>query len=82
MGLFDAIVRTVVKWPTPTAQDAANNGGPSQHERNSKPLNAAVGGSLNPTWVEWLMGWPIGWTSLRPLATDRFRQWLEQHGRC
>jgi hypothetical protein len=21
-------------------------------------------GQLNPDWVEWLMGWPIGWTSL------------------
>lgn len=29
-------------WPTPTVQDAANNGGPSQHERNSLPLNALV----------------------------------------
>lgn len=28
--------------PTPTAQDGANNAGPSQHERNSLPLNAAV----------------------------------------
>jgi len=52
-------------WPTPTTQDASNNGGPSQHERNSKPLNAEVGGSLNPTWVEWLMGFPEGWTDLK-----------------
>jgi Holliday junction resolvase RusA-like endonuclease len=130
-------------WPTPTAQDAANDGGPAQLNRNSLPLNAAVkaetppaeteqaespqqrlwptprpgssgghgggsefgtyrrtpsqkagkhglylqaevieeeiangrlsaddlpkpgkptGGSLNPTWVEWLMGFPPGWT--------------------
>jgi DNA (cytosine-5)-methyltransferase 1 len=48
--------------PTPTAQDAANNGGPSQSERNTPPLNAIVGGLLNPDWVEWLMGWPVGWT--------------------
>ena len=51
-------------WPTPTVQDASNNGGPSQHQRNSLPLNAAVGGQLNPPWVEWLMGYPIGWTDL------------------
>ena len=70
-------------WPTPTAQDAANDGGPSQMERSSLPLNAAVkwatpkahpsgpdyarrenGGALNPTWVEWLMGFPLGWTDL------------------
>jgi hypothetical protein len=23
-----------------------------------------IGGSLNPEWVEWLMGFPIGWTDL------------------
>ncbi|AYN56858.1 DNA methyltransferase [Arthrobacter phage Andrew] len=28
--------------PTPTTQDGANNGGPSQFERNTPPLNAAV----------------------------------------
>jgi hypothetical protein len=49
-------------YPTPTTQDAANNGGPSHSERNTPPLNAVVGGTLNPDWVEWLMGWPVGWT--------------------
>jgi hypothetical protein len=51
-------------WPTPTTQDAANNGGPSQASRHSPPLNSLVGGPLNPTWVEWLMGFPLGWTDL------------------
>ena len=37
-------------------------------------------GKLNPDWVEWLMGWPIGWTALAPLATDRFQQWRRRHG--
>jgi hypothetical protein len=31
------------------------------------------GGQLNPSWVEWLMGWPIGWTDLKPLVTGKFR---------
>lgn len=35
---------------------------------------------LNPEWVEWLMGWPLGWTDLKPLGMDRFREWLRQHG--
>jgi hypothetical protein len=39
-----------------------------------------TGGSLNPPWVEWLMGWPIGWTDLNPLETAKFRQWLRSHG--
>lgn len=30
-----------------------------------------VGGKLNPTWVEWLMGWPLGWTDLKLLVTDK-----------
>ena len=39
-----------------------------------------VSGSLNPTWVEWLMGWPLGWTSLDVLGTDRFLEWRLLHG--
>ena len=27
------------------------------------------GGSLSPTWVEWLMGFPLGWTDLEDSAT-------------
>lgn len=50
--------------------------------RNTKPLNAEVGGQLNPRWVEWLMGWPIGWTSLEPLATDKYQEWQLAHGEC
>ena len=52
----------VRRWPTPTAQDAKNNGSKSQRQRNTKPLNAEVGGKLNPTWVEWLMGFVSGHT--------------------
>jgi hypothetical protein len=40
-----------------------------------------LGGTLNPDWCEWFMGWPIGWTASEPLETDRFRQWLLGHGR-
>lgn len=54
--------------PTPTVQDASNNGGPSQYERNSLPLNAVIGGALNPLWVEWLMGFPLAWTDLAASA--------------
>lgn len=36
-------------------------------------------GELNPDWTEWLMGWPIGWTGCAPLATDKYRLWLQQH---
>ena len=31
-------------------------------------------GALNPTWVEWLMGFPLGWTALPPSATPSSRR--------
>lgn len=37
---------------------------------------------LNPDWVEWLMGWPIGWTGLKQLETDRCHCAQQQHGEC
>jgi DNA (cytosine-5)-methyltransferase 1 len=45
-----------------------------------------TGGTLNPTWVEWLMGWPLGWSELHESsdssasATGKFQQWLRSHG--
>jgi len=71
-------------WPTPNATDYK---GPStrslgkERPRCDDDLPTRVGGQLNPTWVEWLMGWPLGWTDLEPLETVRFRQWLQLHGR-
>ena len=144
-------------WPTPTVQDAENNGGPAQHARNTLAVNAAImypehilpavlnnktaragffhwaidqlslgqsattirsnapadlttllnafalgqqktdlsieslakicmdagiltAGKTNPEFVEWLMGWPVGWTGLEPLATGRFHLWQQRHG--
>ena len=34
--------RVLASIPTPTVQDGKNNAGPSQHERNSLPLNTWV----------------------------------------
>ena len=64
-SLTDAVRPDRVKhdeWPTPTTQDAQNNGGAAQHRRHALPLNAIVGGALNPEWVELLMGLPSGWS--------------------
>lgn len=65
--------------PTPLATDAKNNGGPGQQRRHTPQLGAVVGGALNPNWVEWLMGWPLGWTDCDVLGTARFRSWLRRH---
>ena len=37
-------------------------------------------GHLNPEWVEWLMGWPIGHTELKPLEMDKYLLWRRKHG--
>jgi hypothetical protein len=28
----------------------------------------------------WVMGWPNGWTVLKPLEMDKFQSWQQQHG--
>lgn len=71
--MWDGGKQTPQTYPTPRAQDGEKMGQGSLGEKQE-------GGALNPDWVEWLMGWPIGWTALEPLATDRFRKWLELHG--
>jgi hypothetical protein len=43
-------------------------------------LPAQAGGQLNPDWVEWLMGWPVGWTSPDPLPLAMFREWQTANG--
>lgn len=79
----DTLVDAVTKWPAPTARDCYGRG-PSEADRNSSALNhvatGGAGGKLNPNWVEWLMGWPIGWTDSEPLGKDRFREWWQSFG--
>lgn len=48
-------------------------------DKERHQIGAWNGGKLNPDWVEWLMGWPIGWTASKPLEMDRFQSW--QQGR-
>jgi hypothetical protein len=88
-GKADKLCYAVVRLPTPQAnEDAAGtpNGkmqmmlGNCEEVRGKTPEERA-GGSLNPTWVEWLMGWPLGWTDCAALATDKYREWLRSHGR-
>ena len=35
--------------------------------------------SLFPIMHEDAMMWPLGWTDLKPLETDKFQQWRQQH---
>jgi hypothetical protein len=80
-------------FPTPCATDYKGAGQSGQlrdrldyaAERGAtknKTFMAPVvnGGQLNPTWVEWLMGWTLGWTDLKPLVMDKSRSVPQQHG--
>ena len=78
------------KFPTPQASDNRDRGNmsnPSIQRRieigKQVMLSQSVdptSGQLNPTWVEWLMGWPIGWTDLKPLEMDKSPCVQQQHG--
>lgn len=77
-------------WPTPTVAMAKGSSGGALTRKTGKSrendrLDYAVegdakNGRLNPTWVEWVMGWPLGWTELQPLETGKFHEWWRQHG--
>lgn len=73
-------------WPTPQARDWKDGKNPKRHGNHSPSVAVAesapeMGGSLNPTWVEWLMGWPIGWTDCAPLEMAKFQAWQQWHGK-
>ena len=60
------------KWPTPTAnEDAAGRptGKMQKMLGNHPDVRGTGGGTLNPTWVEWLMGYPLGFTDLKVSET-------------
>jgi hypothetical protein len=82
---------TVILWfPTPQASDNRDRGNmsnPSIQRRiaigKQIMLSQSVdrnSGQLNPMWVEWLMGWPLGWTDLKPLEMDKSLYVQQQHG--
>jgi DNA (cytosine-5)-methyltransferase 1 len=80
----DGLATQVKNFPTPTTRDYKGQSGAGRQERKGNPLDTlpnAVGGSLNPMWVEWLMGFPLGWTDLKPLATHKFHYVQLQHGK-
>jgi hypothetical protein len=74
-------------FPTPTMRDYKGaNGFETTKKKMAEGLRAhmgqlpnavqhleqkPIGGTLNPTWVEWLMGWPLEWTDLKPLEMDK-----------
>ena len=81
------------KYPTPNASDGTRgtmpnwvpirpSGHPAQYPLNQalRDLTGIIG-KPNPIFVEWLMGWPMQWTDLKPLEMDKFQLWQQQHGK-
>ena len=73
---------TARMWPTPTTRDykgansdkhLAKDRGHHDQLPNAVKMAGYTAGSLNPTWVEWLMGFPTGWTDLNALETPLSR---------
>jgi hypothetical protein len=66
--------------PTPTAHNAKEGAYPAEFIRNTPTLGARLGGRPHPLYTEWMMGWPLGWTDLKPLATGSIRFALQPLG--
>jgi hypothetical protein len=72
-----------VKFATPQARDFRTG----QQSRWDNPertrnLNDQIGGQLNPTWVEKLMGWPQKWTEAKPMIDFQFISWIMGFCEC
>ena len=77
----------VQRWPTPSS--GGDSGGPHGIRGGSwakaklvenvgeAEAVAMSGGQLSATWVCWLMGIPLGWDSLEPLADGAYEAWAE-----
>ena len=80
------LARYVQMWPNPVSSMSKGSspnalvrksGKDRSNDRLDHAVMASEGGQLNPEWVEWLMNWPIGWTSLEPLSNEEFKFWQE-----
>jgi hypothetical protein len=75
-------------WPTPASRDWRSEQCSAEfkekHEAHTRgktlpwvvthSADTPTGGQLNPTWVEWLMGYPLGWTDSADWATRSSRK--------
>jgi hypothetical protein len=69
----NGLVAAVRLFPTPDSSDR----GARKDPKNGHQINLVdIVGSrkLNPAFVEWLMGYPIGWTDCDHLETQSFRK--------
>lgn len=84
------LITVVSQFPTPRTKGMCGGTGSYQKMKDleakgiitpdeRRQMTAGSGGQLNPTWVEWLMGWPLEWTALKPLAMGKYLLWRQLH---
>lgn len=71
---------TVVSTSKSGGRCGLDGGSHARANMTEQEIKELTGGSLNPEWTEWFMGWPIGWTVLAPLGMGKLRQWFDSHG--
>ena len=87
-GFTKSLANDVRMFPTPNASDHRDRGNmsmPSIQRRVAigKQLNLSMvvsptSGQLNPDWVGWLMGFPIGWANSKVTVTPKSRSKQQQ----
>jgi hypothetical protein len=72
-GGDDLQTAVLKQFRTPSSRDWKGMSAASWRSRTSGDPTPTLpdqdGGQLNPPWVEWLMGFPLGWTDLEVSAT-------------
>jgi len=85
-GTQTSLSTAVLTWPTPRTKGMCGGSGSwdllnkNTTIEEARLMGAGNGGQLNPTWVEWLMGFPLGWTDLRPLEMLKYPSVPQPHG--
>jgi hypothetical protein len=76
--LANAVAYPDIRFATPQARDFRTGSTERwDNPERSRNLNDQIGGQLNPTWVEWLMGWPLFWTTLDVDVKPYYNAWHE-----
>ena len=74
-------------WATPTRCDYKGTTGAANFQSRKKQFQDLTDGEVvtgtiypNPITYEAMMGWPLGWTDLKPLEMDKSHYVQQQHG--
>lgn len=88
----DGLATTSKRWALPTSRDWKDGANPSEKVKTNSLLGRQAPRiqsgresegttlTLNPLFVEWLMGVPIGWSGLECLGMESFLGWQRRHG--